>query len=216
MFVLARLALGTLHRAISVQKCVQIVHTFDQATLALTEGQFLDLSFKNRLDVSVDEYLQMIRGKTAALVAASTAIGAQVASDNPQVTEAFARFGENLGLAFQMVDDILGVWGDPAVTGKSAASDILTKKKTLPIIRGLNTPGVSAELRALYAKDTLADTDLARVLTLLAYARAREFTRAKAEEFHRAALAALAETGLQNEAMQALRDLADAMVERKR
>ena len=141
MFVLARLALDKLcERGLSGDKCSAVSCIFDAATLSLCQGQFLDLGFESRLDVTVDEYIQMIRGKTAALMSASTRLGAMLGTDDTKLIKALAGFGENIGLAFQMTDDILGIWGDPSVTGKSAATDILSKKKSLPAITGLQHP----------------------------------------------------------------------------
>jgi geranylgeranyl diphosphate synthase type I len=217
MFVLARLALDRLHeRGFGAAKCAAISRVFDEATLALCQGQFLDLSFEARLDVTTDEYLQMIRGKTAALIAAATRLGAMLATDDARLVDTFARFGENIGCAFQITDDILGIWGDPAITGKSAATDILTKKKALPAIIGLQDARVGAALRAIYAQAQLSSDDVMRVLALLDAARAREHAQHYADEYRTAALAALQATGIENRAMQHLRELADAMTRRVR
>lgn len=217
MFVLARLALDRLcERGYSAAQCAAISRVFDEATLALCQGQFLDLSFETRLDVTTDEYLQMIGGKTAALIAAATRIGAMLASDDARSVAAFARFGENIGRAFQITDDILGIWGDPTLTGKSAASDILTRKKSLPAIIGLGDPKIGAALRAIYAQAQLAPNDVARALALLDQVGARAQAQQYADEFRAAALDALDATGLQNRAMDQLREMAAAMTRRVR
>lgn len=215
MFVLARLALDRLHaRGLNAMQCVAVQRVFDEATLALCQGQFLDLDFQTRLDVTPAEYLQMIRGKTAALIAASTRIGAMLATDDARLIEAFAHFGENIGCAFQITDDVLGIWGDPAVTGKSAATDILTKKKSLPVLIGLSDARVGDALRALYAQATLTQDDVARVLTLLDQADARARTQAYADDLRARALDALASTGVNNRALEHLRELAERMTRR--
>ena len=217
MFVLARLALDRLcERGFSDAKCTAISRVFDEATLALCQGQFLDLGFEARLDVTTDEYLRMIRGKTAALISASTRIGTMLATDDQTTVDAFVRFGENIGLAFQITDDILGIWGDPSVTGKSAATDILTKKKSLPAIIGLNLPQYSAALRSIYSQAVLSQGDVARVLALLAQVGAREQAQHHADEFRAAALAALDATGIKNRAVDRLREMAEAMTKRVR
>ena len=92
---------------------------FSEACIRLTEGQHLDLSFEERVDVSSSEYLQMIEGKTAALIAGSTALGALFGGAEQRQEQLLGSFGRNLGLAFQIQDDILGIWGDPARDGKS-------------------------------------------------------------------------------------------------
>jgi geranylgeranyl diphosphate synthase type I len=215
MFVLARLALDRLHaHGWDARHCAAVHRVFDEATLALCQGQFLDLDFQTRLDVTPAEYLQMIRGKTAALIAASTRIGAMLATDDARTVEAFARFGENIGYAFQITDDVLGIWGDPQVTGKSAATDILTKKKSLPVLIGLSDARVSDALRALYTQTTLTQDDVARVLALLDQADARARAQAYADEFRARALDALDSTGIKNRAMEQLRELAERMTRR--
>jgi geranylgeranyl diphosphate synthase type I len=215
MFVLARLALDRL-RGFPIEKCAAISTIFDQATLALCQGQFLDLGYEARLDVSADEYLQMIRGKTGALISAATQMGAMLATDDQAIIRAFTRFGENIGLAFQITDDILGIWGDPSVTGKSAATDILSKKKTLPALLGLNHPQSGAALREIYRAPRLEQTHVARVLELLDAAGVRAETQRRADEFRNAAHAALDATGIKNRAMDHLREMAEAMTRRVR
>ncbi len=217
MFVLARLALDRLSEGgMPVEKCAAVSCAFDEATLALCQGQFLDLGFESRLDVTPDEYLKMIRGKTAALISAATRIGAMLATDDAALVGAFARFGENMGLAFQIMDDILGIWGDPSVTGKSAATDILSKKKSLPAILGLCHATYGKQLREIYSQPQLDSAHVARVLELLDAAGVRAETQRRADAFRAAAHAALDATGVKNHAMDHLREIADAMTKRVR
>jgi len=103
----------------------------------LTKGQFLDIDFEEREFVSVDEYLQMVNGKTAALISCSTKMGALIGELSPVEQNKYYDFGKALGIAFQMYDDWLGVWGDFKNTGKSTTGDIVEGKKTLPIILGI-------------------------------------------------------------------------------
>lgn len=217
MFVLARLALDhMLETGYSLASCTSISHVFDRATLALCHGQFLDLGFETRLDVTVNEYMQMIHGKTAALISAATRIGAMLATEDETLVDTFAGFGENIGIAFQITDDILGIWGDPNVMGKSAATDILSKKKSLPALYGLNHPVHGPALRAIYAKSQLDENDVATVLALLDAVEARKFAEQRADEFRAAALAALDATTLNNQALKLLREAAELMTKRVR
>ncbi len=217
MFVLARLALNRLQaRGVSVAKWATISQGFDEATLALCQGQFLDLSFEARLDVTVEEYLRMIRGKTAALISAACKLGAIVGTDDSARVDALAGFGENIGLAFQISDDILGIWGDPAVTGKSAATDIRSKKKSLPALCGLNHAQYGAELRTLYSQPALAARDVARVLEMLDAIGAAEQAQTCADEYRARAEAALDRAGAPNRAGEKLREIARAMTRRVR
>ncbi len=217
MFVLARLAMdGLCEYGFDVGKCNTVSGIFDRATLALCQGQFLDLGFENRLDVSVVEYVQMIRGKTAALISAATRIGAMLRSDDDSLVGAFARFGENIGLAFQITDDILGMWGNPSITGKSAATDILSRKKSLPAIYGLAHPTQGEGMRRIYAKPHLDPDDVTSVLNLLDAAGARAYAQRMADTYRQAAHAALAQAGIANRAIDRLRELAELMTNRTR
>ncbi len=190
MFALVFESVLRLGPAVPPDVVTQVAQQLIDACLALTEGQHLDLAFERRLDVTVDDYLTMIRGKTAALLAASTATGAVLGGATPEQTAHFHQFGENLGLAFQVQDDILGIWGDERVTGKSAASDILTRKKSLPVLLGLAGPQATA-LRSFYTAPEMTAQDVPAVLQLLEAAAARARATALAERYSRQALAAL-------------------------
>ncbi|MTD55862.1 polyprenyl synthetase family protein [Amycolatopsis pithecellobii] len=111
------------------------------ATNELIRGQVLDVSFEQRNDVGLDECLDMAAGKTGALLSASTAIGAVLAGAPQPVIEALAGFGADLGLAFQLVDDVLGIWGETAVTGKPVFSDLHARKKSLPVTYAITHGG---------------------------------------------------------------------------
>jgi geranylgeranyl diphosphate synthase type I len=183
MFGLAHLAFQRLPgRGVAPATALAALGIFDEMCRSLTDGQYLDMSFETRLDVTVDEYFAMIDGKTAALLAASPAIGALIGGAMPQVTGAYRRFGRALGLAFQLQDDVLGIWGDESETGKSAASDILTRKKSLPVVYALADEWVGGELRRLYEGPAFTAEDVPTVLALLDKARAREYTEARAAD----------------------------------
>lgn len=218
MFTLARLALhGLSGRPISPAMAMDACTIFDYACLRLTEGQYLDMSFEGRLDVTVGEYLAMIEGKTAALLSASLELGALVGGADLAVRRHLAEFGRSLGLAFQMQDDILGIWGDEAVTGKSAASDIVTRKKSLPVVYALASPAVGEALRARYA-DPIEPAGVPAVLDLLAQAGAQEYTAQAARAAHQAALDALQASGVLadgNEAGRALLQMAETLLGRQ-
>jgi len=174
MFSLAHLAFFKMQtRGVPPAVVLAALRRFDQMCVALTEGQFLDMAFEQRLEVTVGDYYRMIAGKTGALLAVAPEIGALVAGAQPRVIAAYRRFGAALGLAFQLQDDILGIWGDEAATGKSAASDILSKKKTLPVIHGLADKSVGPTLAALYAGPAFSTADVPAVLALLDDAGAR-------------------------------------------
>lgn len=217
MFVLARLALGRMaQRGLPIEKWAAVSSEFDAATLALCQGQFLDLSFETRLDVSEDEYLQMIQGKTAALISAATRLGAMIGTEDRVNIVTLSHFGENVGMAFQITDDILGIWGNPSVTGKSAASDILSKKKSLPAIIGLNDPQHGKTLREIYRQARLTRDDATRVLELLDAVGARGQAQRIADGYRAVALATLDQTKIKNRAVDRLREVVDVMTNRVR
>jgi geranylgeranyl diphosphate synthase type I len=218
MFTLARLALhGLAGRPVSAAVAMDACTVFDYACLRLTEGQYLDMSFEGRLDVTVDEYLAMIGGKTAALLSGSLELGALVGGADQATRGHLAEFGRSLGLAFQMEDDILGIWGDEAVTGKSAASDILARKKSLPVVYALENLWAGEALRVRYA-EPIEPVDVPAVLELLAKAGAQEYATQAAHEAHLQALQALESSGVLangNEAGKALLQMAEMLLGRR-
>jgi len=218
LFVLARLSLHRLSdRSVSLGRQQAASLALDQACLALCEGQFFDMSFEEHLDVDLDQYLWMIGHKTGALLAASAQLGAIVATDDLACIDNFFRFGENLGMAFQIQDDILGAWGDPQVTGKSAATDIRDKKKTLPVVYALNHSNHRAakQMAHLYAQEGPLDASaIGSVLDLLQGLGARQYSEEMAETYYRQALQDLDETGIENAAQSHLRELAALLLGR--
>ncbi len=212
MFALAHLALGRLiDRGVAPEIVVQALRRFDETCVALTRGQFADMGFETRDGVDVDEYLAMIRGKTAVLVELAAELGALVAGAPSERVAHYASFGLNLGLAFQMQDDILGIWGDESVTGKSAATDITTRKKTLPVLYALPR---SAPLRALYAGSATDEEFVRQVVARLDETGARQYAVGRAEEYTAGAMDALAAARPVEPAAAALRQLTDMLLQR--
>ena len=163
---------------------------FSEACIRLTEGQHLDLSFEERVDVSSSEYLQMIEGKTAALIAGSTALGALFGGAEQRQEQLLGSFGRNLGLAFQIQDDILGIWGDPAVTGKAVGNDILRRKKSLPLLYASEHPAAASRMVELWRGGIEAES-LPEVLNLLEEAGSRRRAEDSLSHFHYEGLKAL-------------------------
>lgn len=117
------------------KKC-RLIDILDTAIFKLCQGQFMDVSFEEKRDIEAEEYLLMVLGKTCSMFEASAEMGV-VASEREELLESFTLIARNLGLGFQILDDILGLWGDPKVTGKPVGSDLRQNKKTYPIILGL-------------------------------------------------------------------------------
>jgi geranylgeranyl diphosphate synthase type I len=210
MFASAHDALAQLSdRGVTADATVRAFHTFTRACISLTKGQQLDMWFEKQSDVSMEHYLQMIAGKTAALVSATAEIGAIVAMSSEEKQRDYALYGRNVGLAFQVYDDILGIWGNESALGKSTASDILTRKKTFPVLYGL---AESSELRDLYAQPEM---DLARAVALLDQLGAREVTQAAARSYSDEAMAHLDAAGPSGAAGAALRTLTTQLIQRQ-
>jgi geranylgeranyl diphosphate synthase type I len=163
------------------------------AVQQLLEGQSADLALERRSEVNVAEYWDMARGKTAALLGASVALGALCGDGQPAQVRALKRFGADLGLAFQLVDDLLGIWGDPAVTGKPVRSDLANRKKSLPVLAALTAKGSPAgELARLYGIDReLSQAELARAADLIEAAGGRAVAQRRAEQLLSSSLARL-------------------------
>lgn len=188
---------------------------FARICVALTEGQHLDLSFEERTDVTVADYLQMIQGKTAALIAGSSALGAFIGGADARQVECLDRFGLNVGLAFQIQDDILGIWGDPAVTGKAAGNDILRRKKSLPLIYALEHAAAASLLRSLW-RDDVDEESLPAVLSCLDEVNAKGWTEEKLRHYHSEGLRALRDALGPQFGSSLLKNLADDLLVRRR
>ena len=214
MFALAFQAFHRLPaRGVAADRALTAMDQFTEACLALTEGQYLDMSFETRTDVTVSEYMRMIQGKTAALVGASVAIGALVGGANTQQRTNLMQFGHATGLAFQIQDDILGIWGDPSVTGKAAGNDILRRKKSLPLLYALNHPIVGDALHAIFVADNLAE-QLPEVLALLDESQTRTYAEARVRAQHELATDALQAALGERASTSPLMALADSLLNR--
>ncbi len=217
MLTLAHLGLHRLsERGVPPDRVIAALHALDQANLALCRGQHLDLDFESRLEVDADAYMTMIQGKTAALLGCAGQLGAMVASPDRDLTERYRRVGEGLGLAFQIQDDVLGIWGEPDVTGKPVADDIRHRKKSLPVVYVLgrrNDPGAE-RLRALYAQEELSEGDVADAIAILDASQARPYAEELARYHLETALTELEAARPEPEAGEALREMAHFLIKR--
>ncbi len=217
MWAISRLATLRLSRCgYPAEAILRVSRVLDGACLELCTGQYLDLRFETLASISVAEYERMVMGKTAALFSASLAVGVILGGAEQSLVDTYRSFGRELGLTFQVSDDILGIWGDPQVTGKPAVSDILAKKKTLPLLYALRWEADQGcgDLRRIYSRTTVSPRDLPGALAVLERAGALEYARAHAREHHRRTLACLEATGITNPAQDALRDLALSILNR--
>ncbi len=213
MHSLARLAILRLdERGIPQKKVLRAASILDGACVELCHGQYLDISYESRFDINVDAYLEMVAGKTATLMACSLGLGALLGTEEENLIQRFRRLGHKLGLAYQMKNDVWGIWG-----GESSASDIKKKKKTLPVIYALERAKGKEreELLRLYSKKTLNSRDVDRVVQLLRHIGAEEYTEEMAKRYYQEAAAELEGAGLSTSAKQELIEVTAFLVERK-
>lgn len=199
LFSLSRIALHRLSDLGFPDRTVlRLMRLFDETCLALCEGQYIDIALSaSDAPMSVDLYFDMIGRKTAALISASIEAGALLATDDEAVIARYRAFGWALGLAFQLNDDLLGIWGPEQTTGKQP-SDVAHRKRTLPVIYAWEHAGPEdrERLTALYALADPAPGAVAEIIAILERTGAREFTRAEARRYRDTALAELDAAGV--------------------
>ncbi|WP_433241065.1 family 2 encapsulin nanocompartment cargo protein polyprenyl transferase [Streptosporangium sp. CA-135522] len=194
----------------------QATRIFGAAIQELLEGQNTDVAFEKRRDVELAECLSMAAGKTGALLGCACALGALLGGGSVEQVESLHAFGRDLGLAFQLVDDLLGIWGDPAVTGKPVYSDLRSRKKSLPVVAAL-TSATSAgrELAEMYhGERPLSDAELARAADLVDVVGGRAWSQAQADELLTRALCRLQSAGSVPEPVAELSTLARLVTRR--
>ena len=192
----------------TVLKASEILHN---TCLELTRGQYLDMSYEERNDLVVEDYWHMIGGKTAALIAACTHIGALLGGADEEQQDVYRSFGHYLGLAFQVQDDILGIWGNEKLTGKSVASDLVEGKNSLPVLAGLERKGRFAER---WAQGPIRAEDVVEVSRLLASEGGLITAQEAAKQMTDLALMSLREADPQGEAGEALYGLTNKLLNR--
>jgi geranylgeranyl diphosphate synthase type I len=211
LFVMSSQAVIDLKKEYSADVVLQAAEILHNTCLDLTRGQYLDMSYEERNDLQVADYWPMIAGKTAALLAACCQIGSLLGGADEATQETYRSFGHYLGLAFQVQDDILGIWGDEAVTGKSAASDLVEGKNSLPVLIGLSKKGKFAERWSQGPIQQKEVEELARVLASEGgYGEAKEASIQMTDM----AINSLREADPQGEAGEALFELTNRLLNR--
>jgi geranylgeranyl diphosphate synthase type I len=191
---------------------VQVATALHDTCLDLTRGQYLDMAYETRRDLPVEEYWHVVGGKTAALLAACTAIGAALGGADEPTAQAYRSFGHYLGLAFQVQDDILGIWGDESLTGKSASSDLVEGKNSLPVLAGL---AKSPSFAARWQQGNITPAEAPQLAALLAHEGAYEYAHEAARQMTDLALSNLRAADPQGEPGAALFQLTEKLLERK-
>jgi geranylgeranyl diphosphate synthase type I len=203
-------------RGLSAERTLAARKVLNGAAREMIEGQHQDLTFELRLDVTLGEYLEMIERKSAALLGASLHLGAIVAGADDEECARFAQFGREIGLAFQIRDDVLGIWGEGSATGKPVGADIARKKKTLPVVHAFqHVVGPDRDLlRSVYAKPEVSDDDIFSVLDVLQRWNCRYFAQGLAEDYRSRAMNVLARTSIPPEARRGFDELNSFILER--
>jgi geranylgeranyl diphosphate synthase type I len=206
----------SVERGLPLARLIEARRVLNDACCQMIEGQHLDITYESRPDVSLDEYLEMIGGKTGALLSASLRLGSLLAGAQPEEVERFAAFGRDLGLCFQIRDDILGIWGEGSATGKPVGADIARKKKSLPVVHAFqHTVGPDrSSLRSIYAKPALDEADVDNVLDILQRWNCRYFAQGLADDYRARAMAALSKTHIPASARIRLDELTSFILER--
>ena len=176
-----------------------------------------DLAFEQRSDVTVDECINMAAGKTGSLLSCSAAIGAVLAGAHAPAIRALSEYGANVGLAFQLVDDLLGIWGEPRVTGKPVGSDLRARKKSLPITWAMAYGGPAGRDLAdwLTMPGPDSDDDIATATALVEAAGARAWAAEEARRRLAIGEAALTGAELDSDARDELMSLGRFLVTRE-
>lgn len=200
-------------------KLPAVLDVFTTTALEIGEGQQYDMEFETRNDVREEEYIEMIRLKTSVLLACAMKIGAIMADAPKEDVDNLYRFGERMGLAFQLQDDFLDVYGDPKVFGKAIGGDITSNKKTYMLINAIGkAEGKDKEtlMGWINAKDFDREEKVKAVTEIYTRLGIDTMARAKMEEYYAEALAALAEVSVPEEKKAQLREYAARMMKREK
>ncbi|MBN1220585.1 MAG: polyprenyl synthetase family protein [Anaerolineae bacterium] len=215
------LAYKALHRLdpkqIPVESILAVNRIVNDTCLKLTEGQDLDLQFETLHDVTTEMYLEMVYKKTGALIEAAILAGARLATSDEHIIQNYYDFAHSIGLAFQIRDDVLGIWGDSAKTGKSVVNDLRRKKKTLPVIYMLDqTTGERKEkLQTLYIDpEPLSDPQIEFVRECLELVHAKNYAQEIADNYKQKSFDALDRIGTLNQAQIDLKTITEFLINR--
>lgn len=196
----------------------KVLDTFTQAALEVCEGQQYDIDFESRTDVKEEEYLEMIRLKTSVLLAAALKMGAELAGASDEDAAHLYDFGVNIGIAFQLKDDLLDVYGDPKVFGKNIGGDILCNKKTFMLIKALENANSeqAAELKSWIDKEVFDSKEkIEAVIALYNQIGVKQLCEAKMKEYYTKGIESLSLVGRSEEEKSGLKGVAENLMYRE-
>lgn len=211
LFVIANQSILDLVQHYPAEVVVRAATILNNSCLELTQGQYLDMSYEEKTDLKIEDYWPMVGGKTSSLLSTCTQIGALLGYANDERIEAFRQFGYHLGLAFQVQDDILGIWGDESLTGKSVASDLVEGKNSLPVLYGLEKDGKFAKR---WQQGPILFHEVNDVAALLEAEGGKAFAEKMSEEETQKALGYLQKADPRGEAGQIILELSNMLLKR--
>lgn len=212
LFAISNQAVTDLLKAHPAATVLRAAAILQNTCLDLTRGQFLDMSYEERADLAIQDYWPMIGGKTSALLSSCTYIGAVLGNASASQQESYRSFGYHLGTAFQIQDDILGIWGDEAITGKSAATDLLEGKNSLPVLFALEKGAKFAER---WNRGPIKPEEVHSLAALLEQEGGRNYAEEMSRTETGKALDFLTDANSESESGEALFELANTLLKRK-
>ncbi len=210
------IAYGELSKSIP-ELLPDLMKVFTKTAIEVCEGQQYDIEFEEQKEVNLEDYIRMIRLKTAVLLAASLKIGAMVAQAPLSEADKIYSFGINLGIAFQLQDDLLDAFGNQAVFGKQTGGDIATNKKTVLYLKAIELADsdTAAQLKKIYSNANNELNEKVRlVLGIFEKLNVRKVTEEIIEQYYHTAMSTLQQIDIPDERKNVLRDLANAMLKR--
>jgi geranylgeranyl diphosphate synthase type I len=212
LFILAQIVSLEIKNDFTAETVLHVRDIIDNACLALSCGQYLDIAYEKRADLSIEDYWRMVTGKTATLLSACTQIGAILGGADRPVQENYKNFGINLGLAFQVQDDYLSIWGNSALTGKPIGSDLVAGKKTLPVLFGLARKGPFAHR---WIEGPIIAEEIVQLSEQLSKEGAKEYTQEATKQLTDLALQYLRTAAPQGRAGDALFEFVNSLLVRQ-
>ena len=210
-------ALGLTQRGLSEERALRASFLLTRGYLDMTKGQCLDLAFEGSMEIRLEDYLTMVSCKTGALIRCGMEMGALIGSDDETTIRAIASCGAYLGLAFQIRDDVLGIWGEEGSTGKAVGNDIRRKKKSFPVVYALEVAGAAARRQMVdtYSKLELNDRDVQDVLLILEELNVAEHAQDMVREQADLALHEVQRVALPSWAEGEMQDLVEFLAQRQ-
>ncbi len=194
----------------------ELLHLFSQTATEICCGQQLDMEFESREDVTEEEYIEMIRLKTAVLLGCSLKSGAIIADASEKDADLLYNFGINLGLAFQLKDDLLDVYGDSKKFGKNIGGDIASNKKTFLLINALKAESTREELQSWIRKENFVRKEKVKAVTaIFNELKLKELSESRIEDYYEKAISCLEQLDVPEKKKKELYEIASGLSYRK-